>query len=113
MSFSARKTDSVVLKGIRALPSEVAEFYSEDYLQNEDKIRDRTCSTSHRGTFNSILPTPDSQSQELQTYTQVVPTVFVYDRDTVEEKCYDSIEDIPPIRSNQCLWIDVTGVSEK
>ncbi len=112
MSFSTRNTDSVVLKRIRALPSTTAEFYTEDYSQNEDKIRDRTCSVSHRGTFTSNPPPSDTQSQELEIFIPVVPSVFIYDRDSVEEKPYLSIEDIPPIKNNESLWIDVTGVSE-
>lgn len=27
------------------------------------------------------------------------------------EPNYTSIDDIPPVRSQQCLWIDVPGVS--
>ena len=114
MSFSAHKTDSVIFKGIRPLPSTVADFYTEDYLQNEDKLRDRTCSIIHRGSSNSIISpsTSETQSQELQTYIPVVPTVFIYDRETVEEKCYESIEDIPAVKNNEGLWIDVAGVRE-
>ena len=57
----------------------------------------------------SIIFYPNGQ--ERQTLTPTVPTVFIYDQDRCEVSTCSSMDDIPPIRADQRLWIDVTGVS--
>ncbi|UJR37817.1 hypothetical protein I4U23_030507 [Adineta vaga] len=112
MSSTLSKTKAVVLKGIRSLSPTDFEVYSEDFLVNEDKIRDRTCSIAHRSLSVSRGSISHQSAQEMQTITHITPTVFIYNKDTFEERQYPSIEDMPAIKSNECLWIDAIGVHD-
>jgi hypothetical protein len=100
------------LLSIRPLPSTEDDFYTDDYSLDEDRVRDRTCSVTRRVTLNSTIPPSDTITQELQTYSHVIPNIFIYDRNIVRENSYGSIEDIPAVQNTECLWIDVPGVSE-
>ncbi len=67
---------------------------------------------NRRATLVGIPPTLiNTSNQDLQTNLHVQPTVFFYKAETFQEGCYRSIEDIRNIDNNECLWIDVTGVS--
>ncbi|CAF3295218.1 unnamed protein product [Rotaria socialis] len=58
------------------------------------------------------LPSTLINIQDLQQTLCVQPTVFFYNEETFQEACYRSIEDIREIKTNECLWIDVTGVHD-
>jgi len=74
----------------------------------------RTSSKNRRATLVGIPPTLiNTSNQDLQTNLHVQPTVFFFRAETFQEACYRSIEDIRNIDNNECLWIDVTGVSFK
>ncbi|CAF2971693.1 unnamed protein product [Rotaria sp. Silwood2] len=113
MSFTSQKTGSVTLTEISTVPVTDNESYMTDFLTDEDKRRDRTCSIIRRSTFRHIPSTFDTLSQELQIIRRVTPKVLIYDKDTVEEKYYDSIDNIPIIKNNECLWIDINGMHDK
>ena len=67
---------------------------------------------TRRATLIGIPPTLiGTSNQDLQKNLCVQPTVFFYSQQTFQEACYRSIEDIRAIDENECLWIDVTGVS--
>ena len=69
---------------------------------------------NRRSTLSGIPPTFITISEEdLQQNLHMQPTVFFYSEETFQEASYRSIEDIRPIENNECLWIDVTGVSLK
>ncbi|UJR08426.1 hypothetical protein I4U23_012696 [Adineta vaga] len=73
----------------------------------------RTLSKNRRATLIGIPPTLINASKEnLQKKFTVQPTVFFYNEETFQEACYRSIEDIPSVTENECLWIDVTGVHD-
>jgi hypothetical protein len=73
----------------------------------------RAVSKNRRATLVGIPPTViNISNQDLQNNLHVQPTVFFYNEETFQEACYRSIEDIPIIQNNECLWIDVTGVSK-
>jgi hypothetical protein len=64
--------------------------------------------------INQKPPTLMNRStQDLENNLHVQPTVFFYNEDTFQEVYYRSVEDIRTIENNECLWIDVTGVSNK
>src|SRR5437879_4867596 len=74
----------------------------------------RTLSKNRRATLVGIPPTLiNASNQNLQQTVHIQPTVFFYNKETFQEACYRSIEDIRTIENNECLWIDVTGVSLK
>jgi hypothetical protein len=69
---------------------------------------------NRRSTLSGIPPTFMTISEEdLQQNLHIQPTAFFYSEETFQEARYSSIEDIRPIENNECLWIDVTGVSLK
>ncbi|CAF3481773.1 unnamed protein product [Rotaria sp. Silwood1] len=113
MSSSSHKTDSIISKTIRSSPIPDRDFYIDDYFTDEDKIGDRTCFIALRTTSRHIPSTSDKENQNLQALRHVIPIVFIYDRYIVEEKYYESIDNIPIIKNNECLWIDITGVHDK
>lgn len=53
----------------------------------------------------------NTSNEDLQNSTRVRPSVIYYNEESYQEVCYRSIEDIRPVNTNECLWIDVTGVS--
>ncbi|CAF3609528.1 unnamed protein product, partial [Adineta steineri] len=108
MACSSREPNLVILKGIRPLLS-----WDRDFLINEDKIRDRTCSSIHRNTSSYHMSISKPEIRELETFIPVTPTVFIYNKDSVVENSYASIEDIPAIKNDECLWIDVIGVQNE
>jgi hypothetical protein len=72
----------------------------------------RPSSKNRRATLVGIPPSLiNTSTQDLQTNLHIQPTVFFYRAETFQEACYRSIEDIRNIDNNECLWIDVTGVS--
>jgi hypothetical protein len=67
---------------------------------------------TRRATLIGIPPTLiNTSTQDLQKNLHIQPAVCFYNEDTFQEACYRSIEDIRTIENNECLWIDVTGVS--
>ncbi|CAF3531248.1 unnamed protein product [Rotaria sp. Silwood1] len=113
MSFSSHVTDSTTLTETRTAPSMDNEIYITDSLTDEDRIRDRTCSIVRRSTFRHPPSAFDTLSHELQIIRHVRPRAFIYDHDAAEENYYNSIDNIPIIKNNECLWIDITGVHDK
>ncbi|CAF0755353.1 unnamed protein product [Adineta steineri] len=108
MSSSSREPNLVILKGIRPLLS-----WDSEFLINEDKVRYRTCSSIHRNTSSYHMSISEPEIRELETFIPVSPTVFIYNKDSVVENSYASIEDIPAIKNDECLWIDVIGVQNE
>ncbi|CAF0721901.1 unnamed protein product [Adineta steineri] len=108
MACSSREPNLVILKGIRPLLS-----WDSEFLINEDKIRDRTCSSIHRNTSSYHMSISKPEIRELETFIPVTPTVFIYNKDSVVENSYASVEDIPAIKNDECLWIDVIGVQNE
>ena len=53
----------------------------------------------------------NTSNQELQQNLHVQPALFFYSEETFQEVRCRSIEDIRTVKNNECLWIDVTGVS--
>ncbi|CAF4315282.1 unnamed protein product, partial [Adineta steineri] len=86
MSSSSREPNLVILKGIRPLLS-----WDSEFLINEDKTRDRTCSSIHRNTSSYHMSISEPEIRELETFIPVSPTVFIYNKDSVVEKFHPSI----------------------
>ncbi|CAF0953804.1 unnamed protein product [Rotaria sordida] len=107
MSFASHSTESIHLKEIRTKPLADGEISMTDFLTDEDNRRDRANSFICRSTFRHA-----PASQELQIFARIRPRVFIYDQDTIEEKYYNSIDSIPIIKDNECLWIDVIGMHD-
>jgi hypothetical protein len=85
-------------------------------LENSNELSRPTTASlkNRRATLVGIPPSLINTSiRDLQTNLHVQPTVFFYRAETFQEACYQSIEDIRNIDNNECLWIDVTGVSFK
>jgi hypothetical protein len=81
---------------------------------NDQTSPQRIYTKHRRATLFGIPPTLISISEpDLGKNVNVQPTVFFYNEETFQEACYLSAEDIRTIEPNECLWIDVTGVSEK
>ena len=103
--------DLVVLKRhrVRSSTTDAPTIYENSFQQASPT---RTGSKTRRATLVGIPPTLINASKEnLQKSLTVQPTVFFYNEETFQEACYRSIEDIPLVTENECLWIDVTGVS--
>ncbi|CAF1121740.1 unnamed protein product [Adineta ricciae] len=114
MTASAPEDNPVRLERItRLLSTSTHEVYTEGYLFNEDKVRERTCTITRRSLSDHNGSMSNLQLQELTPVTHIKPTVYIYSRDAVEESVYESIEDIRPIRSGECLWIDIIGNKDK
>ena len=110
--LSIHSTDSVVLKrhSTRSTTADRAVVFEDSAIDLSRPIR--TASKNRRATLIGIPPTLiNTSSEDLQHNQHVQPTVFFYDESRFQEACYRSIEDIPDVEENQCLWIDVTGVS--
>ena len=70
-------------------------------------------SKNRRATLISIPPTLINISNEdYMNGTLIQPIVFIYNEETYQELSYRSIENIPHVNSNDCLWIDVSGVRQ-
>lgn len=112
MSISSHSVDQNSSAAVHSKPLTDSDYYIADYFAENDKVRDRSCTIIHRGSNrHETGVSVDSGSIELHTYKRVVPLVFIYDQDSVDEKYYESIENIPYTNNNQCIWIDVNGVS--
>jgi hypothetical protein len=110
---SLHRNDLVVLKRhrIRASTNDATTIFENSTEQQSRPIR--AVSKNRRATLVGIPPTViNISNQDLQNNLHVQPTVFFYNEETFQEACYRSIEDIPIIQNNECLWIDVTGVSK-
>jgi hypothetical protein len=88
----------------------------DEHTMNDNLIEPmkliRTSSKSRRATLISIPPTLINVSdQDIWCHFGVQPTVYLYNETTFQEVCYRSIEDIRPWSTDECLWIDVAGVS--
>ena len=67
---------------------------------------------SRHSTRVSIPPTLLNVSEEdWLSHLLVQPTVIVYSEEKCQELCYRSIEEIRALAPNECLWIEVVGVS--
>lgn len=110
--LSIHTNDSVVLKrhSTRSSNTDREVIFDDSTL---DLTRPhRTGSKNRRATLIGIPPTLiNTSNEDLQHNRHVQPTVFFYNDNRYQEACYRSIEDIPDVEDNQCLWIDVTGVS--
>jgi hypothetical protein len=74
----------------------------------------RNLSKNRRATLIGIPPTLiNTSTQDLQNNLHVQTSVFTYNEENFLEACYRTIEDIPAIQNNECLWIDVNGVSRR
>jgi hypothetical protein len=105
--------DLVVLKRHR-VRSSTNDGHTSDDKSTEQSTSIRTLSKNRRATLVGIPPSlTNTSNQDLQTNLHVQPTVFFYNEQTFQEACYRSIEDIPLIKNDECLWIDVTGVSKQ
>lgn len=110
---SLRCYDLVVLKRhrIRASTNDGPTVF-ENYTEHSSPTR--VPAKTRRATLVGIPSTMINASKEnLQKTLCVQPTVFYYNEDTFQEACYRSIEDIRDVAENECLWIDVTGVSAR
>jgi hypothetical protein len=110
---SVHCTDLVVLKRHRIRSSN-----NEDHVifENTTSEVSRPVRTSYlknrRATLVGIPPSLiNISTQDLQQNLNVQTTVFFYNGEAFQEVCYRSIEDIRAVDDNECLWIDVTGVS--
>ncbi|CAF5037349.1 unnamed protein product, partial [Rotaria magnacalcarata] len=79
----------------------------ENLAEHSTKIN--ILSKARRSTLIGLPPTLINTSKDLQQNIRVNPTVFFYNEETFQEASYRSIEDIREIKTNECLWIDVTG----
>ena len=109
-------TDLVVLKRHRVRSSANEEHVIFENTTTTATDTSRAIRTSYlknrRATLVGIPPTLINASTEDLPRNQLVhPTVFFYTEETFQEACYRTIEDIRAIDDNECLWIDVTGVS--
>jgi len=110
---SFKCNDLVVLKRHR-VRSSTNDGHTSDDKSTEQSTSIRTLSKNRRATLVGIPPSlTNTSNQDLQTNLHVQPTVFFYNEQTFQEACYRSIEDIPLIKNDECLWIDVTGVSDQ
>ncbi|CAF1376063.1 unnamed protein product [Rotaria magnacalcarata] len=82
----------------------------ENLAEHSTKIN--ILSKARRSTLIGLPPTLINTSKDLQQNIRVNPTVFFYNEETFQEASYRSIEDIREIKTNECLWIDVTGVHD-
>ncbi|CAF3270577.1 unnamed protein product [Rotaria socialis] len=113
MQVTSQNTDSINLEGFNSAPLTESDYYIADYFAGEDKMRNRTCTSVRRSSFRHSSATSGIQSVELHSFQHVIPSVIIYDRDSVEEKYYESLENIPTIKNGACMWINVTGVHDK
>ncbi|CAF1059111.1 unnamed protein product [Adineta ricciae] len=112
-SYSDTSGDTkIVLKRhrIRSSATDAPTIYENSFQQSSPT---RPFPKTRRATLVGIPPTLINASKEnLQKELAVQPTVFFYNEETFQEACYRSIEDIPLVTENECLWIDVTGVHD-
>lgn len=96
------------------LKSQQHSLYSihDEYFNDSDRIRERIVSTSFRRASRSNTSDNYLRDREILTYAYNIPTIFRYNQDTFEEKPCPSIDEIPEINENECIWIDVIGVSK-
>lgn len=104
--------DSVVLKRQRVRSS----LHEDGHIIFENSTiiprPIKRISKNRRATLVGIPPTLINISdQDLHTNQHIQPTVFFYNVETFQEACYRSIENIRTIENDECLWIDVNGVS--
>ena len=97
---------------IRRLPSLGDDYYKNDGQVHEDRVRERTCSVVRRFTTGSS-PSLSSTDKQVQNNPRVTASTFIYDENNVSELSYTSVDDIRAIRNDECLWIDVPGVSDE
>lgn len=110
--LSVHSNESIVLKrhSTRSSNTDREVIFEDSTIDPPQPIR--TASKNRRATLIGIPPTLiNTSSEDLQHNRHVQPTVFFYNENRFQEACYRSIEDIPDVEENQCLWIDVTGVS--
>ena len=88
------------------------EYYNENYFINSDRSQERTCTANFNRANRSDTSNEDLQERGIFTYVYSIPTVFRYDQATLEEKTCASMDDIPEIKENECVWIDIVGVSK-
>ena len=99
------------LTNVQCIPTIVTELYALDPAALEDKIRERTCSVRYRGPSESSPESSHVYHRPLSAHTSTPPNVFIYDQEKYEESTCASINDIRTVRANECLWVDITGVS--
>ena len=108
---SFRCSDMVILKQHRVRSS----TYNDHTVYQNSSGKSRPVSVSsktRRSTRISVPPTLINTSNEvLQNILRVQPTIFFYNEENFEEACYRSVEEIRAVKDDECLWIDVTGVS--
>ena len=102
---------NVDLSGVQRISSIEMEPYVLDPAVLEDKIRERTCSVTHRGISESIPEANHAFRRPLSAHSSTPPNVFIYNQEKYEESMCTSIDEIRTVPSNECLWVDITGVS--
>ena len=89
------------------------DYYIEDYFTQSDRIRERTCTVSFSRSNGYGAINSDFHDRRIVTFVRSLPTIFRYNQDTIEEKTSTSMDDIPEIKENESIWIDIIGVSKK
>jgi len=95
----------------RRLPK--TENIDYEYAKDEDQFRERSRTINHHTTTISVPHTITYIPSNRQSYIHVQPTIFIYNKDSLEEISYTSIRNIRSIRNNECLWIDIPGVHDE
>jgi hypothetical protein len=102
-----QRNDLVVLKRQR-LRSSISDGHIIFENSTESSRPIRTGSKTRRATLVGIPSTLiNASTQDLQRNFPIQPTVFFYKAETFQEACYRSIEDIPTIENNECLWMSL------
>lgn len=86
------------------------DYYIEDYFSQSDRLRERTC-TVHFTRTNSYGAINNNLQERTVTFVRSLPTILRYNQDTIEEKTSLSMDHIPEIKDDECVWIDIIGVS--
>ena len=97
---------------IRHLPSIGDDYYRNDGDIQEDRILERTCSVVRRFTGDSE-PSISSVPNQVYENARVIASALIYDENNFSEQSSITVDDIRSIRNDECLWIDVPGVSDE
>jgi hypothetical protein len=101
------------LDGYTPRQSQLTTSSPYEYSNDNGRLIGRTRPRHRHATVVGVPPTfLHSASHEVLTFVRTEITIFIYDREQYEEPSFRSIGDIRAVQNNQCLWIQVIGVSE-
>lgn len=83
-----------------------------EFTRDDEQVRPRPSATRRLATTIAVPPTLLHTPLSGQSfYKPADPTIMIYSVARVEKPAYTSMRDIPPIRADECLWIDIPTVS--